>query len=171
MVHPNANISSPKLDPDGSFRVREFTALSIIAAAVFYGIFFLALSDMAGPQYWSEDHRHNVTSIFELSLVPAIVFTYKAIRRRVYITVNGNGIYLYKTFITAWPNFVDAMYKDEPQPGGITDNYMLYIYYLKNGTDFHEVKFKLGDTQNRGEEEVIAAIRYFYVQSGYGVVK
>jgi hypothetical protein len=106
-----ANITPPKLDPDGGFRVREFTALSIVAAAVFYIIFFLALANILGQQTTLPNHRYKGITILPLCLLPAITFTVKAIMRRVYILVNNTGIYLYGQFITGWPTFVDALYK------------------------------------------------------------
>ena len=158
------------MDPDGSFRVTEFTALSLFAAAVFWVLVFISLSNCFNTQNISPKH-HFYFSPFLLSLGPAIAYTYRAIRQRVYSTVNASGIFLYETHITAWPNFIDASFKNEPNPGSIQENFILYIYYRKNTGELHEVSFKLGNTQNRGEEEVIAAIRYFYVQAGYSVQK
>lgn len=170
MEQPQTNTTPPKLDPDGSFRVTEFTALSLFAAAVFWVLFFISLSNCFDTQNISPNHRFYFSPIL-LSLGPAITYTYKAFRHRVYITVNASGIFLYETNITAWPNFIDASFKDEPKTGSIQENFILYIYYVKSAGELHEVRFKLGNTQNRGEEEVIAAIRYFYVQAGYSVQK
>jgi len=168
LPQPVTNITAPKLDPDGSFRVKEFTCLTLVAAMVFYGLFFMALINVAG-QKAALGHQRSFMHIMLLCLLPAILFTYKAIRQRVYVTVNETGIYLYETLITTWPNFIDAMYIDEQKTRRLEDHYVLYIYYYKDGKETHQTRFQLGGTQNRTEEEIIAAIRYFYVQSGFGV--
>jgi len=91
-----------------------------------------------------------------LTLLPAIVFTLRAIRKNEVLLIDSQGIYHNSLFVTSWANFVSATYI---QGGG--DSVMLVITcYKKPGTQ-HTKKILLAGSRNKSEEEVTAAINYF----------
>lgn len=154
----NKNIEI-SLEEDGSFVVKESTTLSAIVAAFFYFLFLYGLvntdliSDMQSPVY---------QKMLLFALVPAILFSRKASSKRIYIRVNQEGIYINQFFLTSWANFIAAEYTQEEKIGSIEDNFVLIINYYREGLGHYIKKVPLTNTQDKSEEEVIAAIRHFY---------
>ncbi|MGZ3849181.1 MAG: hypothetical protein ACXVMS_13770 [Flavisolibacter sp.] len=147
------------LEEDGSFVVRENKTLNTIVAAFFYLLFFYAVfntclsSSAQGIVY---------DKMLLVVLVPAILFTFKAFSKRVYILINKEGIYINNFLLTDWKNFVSAEYKQKEIVGSIQDKFVLFIEYYRDGMGYYVKEVPLTNSQNKSEEEVIAAIEYFY---------
>ncbi|HEU4901460.1 MAG TPA: hypothetical protein VFT06_01680 [Flavisolibacter sp.] len=96
-------------------------------------------------------------------------------KERIVMTVNRDGFFYYGDLITNWTNFVSARFMDQtPQVSstslGISDQFFLAIrYYKENEPGCFERKFALTNTQDKSEEEIMAAIRFYYNQSQIGV--
>lgn len=92
-------------------------------------------------------------------------------RERIIMTVNKDGFFYYGSLITNWNNFVSARFIDQtPQVSstslGISDQYFLSVRYRKdNEPGCFERKFALTNTQDKAEEEILAAIRFYYNKS------
>ena len=102
--------------------------------------------------------------IMLLSLVPAVLFTVRAFSKSAAISINRKGIWFSRILVCIWENFISA--KAEQQElavGGWSDQVFLSIRYFK-GTegDIYKKSIQLGSTQDKSEEEIIAAIEYFY---------
>ncbi len=77
------------------------------------------------------------------------------------MTINKNGFFHYGKLITNWNNFIDVAVKEEEKMFSIKDNFALFIKYYKDGEPGHfGRKIKLTNTQNKAEEEIIAAIKF-----------
>lgn len=94
-------------------------------------------------------------------LVPALSFTIKGLQNKVAITINKEGIYYYKKFITNWQNLAEAYITQDEITGSIHDNFVLMVKYLVPGDGYYVLKMKLTNTQDKSEEEVMAAIQFF----------
>jgi hypothetical protein len=152
-----------QLEEDGSFVVKEFVALDICVALVFYIIFFVALHNI------SHERITSITPYLPLLvflLGCAAAYTFKAFSKRKYIQVNSKGIWINSFFVTDWDNFVSARYKELKfaTRNSYVYKYVLFLYYYKSNGVGYVRKVPIISTQNRAEEEVIAAIKYFYQQ-------
>jgi hypothetical protein len=99
-----------------------------------------------------------------LTLGSLIIFFIKARSKRIYIRINRKGIFIDEVFLTDWPNFLNAyIHQPPPRLVRIRDNFELVIEHTKNDSDkgFRK-RVKLTNTQNKSEEDIIAAIKYFW---------
>jgi uncharacterized membrane protein len=92
-------------------------------------------------------------------------------KNRIIMTINRDGFFYYGSLITNWTNFVSARFIDQaPQLSksslGIADQFYLAIRYHKEADDTcYERKIALTNTQDKAEEEIMAAIRFYYSKS------
>ena len=101
-----------------------------------------------------------------VAIVPAIIYTYKAFSQTSYLTVNNDGIFERNVLVTNWNNFVSAEINEEEIVGSYRDNFVLIINYYKENTGYYVRKIRLTNTQDKSEEEIIAAINHFRSVSG-----
>jgi hypothetical protein len=146
------------IDEDGSFTVKEFSALSGIIAALFYALFIYAVINTAQMKTQSSAFDKMLLMV----LIPAIGFTYKARNKTVYIRINKEGIYIGNFFLTSWKHFISAEYTQKKVVASFQDNFILIVHYYREGDGQYVKEVPLTNTQNKAEEEVIAAIQYFY---------
>ncbi len=150
-----------QLDKNEDFIVKESVILNFIIAAVFLAIFISAL-----VSYFSEDEGYNksavlITGLFVL--IPAAFFVIKGLSKKACITVNTNGIYHYKIHITNWENFISAKVEQDNVPRSLKDNFVLAVKYYKTGIEgSFQRRLPLTFTQNKSEEEVAAAVKFYY---------
>jgi hypothetical protein len=104
-----------------------------------------------------------VNYLFILALAPAIIGFSKAKSKRVYIRINSKGIYQDEKLITTWSHFLNAFIEEKQVALSIKDNFMLVVEYVKDksGSGYRK-KIPLTNTQNKSEEQIIAAIKFFY---------
>ena len=99
-----------------------------------------------------------------LILVPAIYFIRKAFaKKKVIILINKNGIYYFNKQITDWFNFVKAHVTQEEKVMAISDNFILLVEHRNSQAKIIVDKIPLTNTQDKSEEEIIAAIKYFSI--------
>ena len=95
-------------------------------------------------------------------------------KNRIVITVNKEGIFYYETLVTNWNNFVSAKFIDQaPQLSksslGFSDQFFIALRYRKTAdAALYERKIPLTNTQDKSEEEIMAAIRFYYKKSQAG---
>jgi hypothetical protein len=83
------------------------------------------------------------------------------------MTINKNGFFYYGSLLTNWSNFVSAEFLDEmptlsSTSSGLSDKFSLYIkYYRDDKPGCFGRKIPLTNTQDKSEEEIIAAIRFY----------
>jgi hypothetical protein len=87
------------------------------------------------------------------------------------MTINRNGFFYYGTLITSWGNFISARFHDDiPLPSNnsvaVSDKFYLVLRYYKDGRqEIYERRIRFTNTQNKSEEEILAAIRFYYKNS------
>jgi hypothetical protein len=151
------NISDDQFNFDSDFLVRESKNMNIVA-----GIFILILSIPA-------------FSMHVLAGVAVVIFAIsafvKSTRDQTIIKINKQGFYYYDELITDWEHFISEEFIDElPLPSrnnaGVNDQFFLMIKYYKDGYPGHYGrKIPLTDNQDKAEEEIIAAVKFYYKNS------
>lgn len=148
------------LDKNNEFTVKEWKALNIIVAVVFLVLFIFALYNL-GFNNWGS------WQIFILLCLPilivAFIYRKKSTSDTVIIRINNEGIFYYGKLITGWDNFQNAYITDEMEIGSYADKFMLVIEFYRDNLLIQR-KIQLTNTQDKSEEEVYAAIKYFYKQ-------
>jgi hypothetical protein len=149
-------MQNEQLTADSNFDVKESVLLDLFIAAVFYCMVITACV------YNSNSGAFDKAFLF--GLIPAIIYTVKAFVNNAALTINKNGVYLHKTFVTDWQHYKNAYVTQLPlKAGGYSDRFVLTIEYYKDSQDgFFERNLALTDTQNKSDEEIIAAIRFFH---------
>lgn len=100
--------------------------------------------------------------------VAGIVSLLKSRKDQIIMKVNGTGFFYYGKLITSWRNFVSVDFIDEPpaissSSTGLSDKFFLALkYYKDDRPECFARKFSLTNTQDKSEEEIIAAIRFYY---------
>lgn len=149
-----------QLTTDSEFLVKEEKLLNYILAALFFALFSYGLVGIIVNHFKGDYARF----LFLLAILPVILFVKKARSQRVYIRVNKKGIYQDEKLITNWPGFLNA-YIDQRKTKLVTvqDNFMLVVEYKKDDSEkgFRK-KIPLTNTQNKSEEDVLAAVKFFW---------
>ena len=92
-------------------------------------------------------------------------------RNFVVIKIDRTGFYYYGKLVTTWKNFASAKFIDDvPVPtensSGVSDRFFLAIRYYKDGNpNCFERKVAFTNTQDKSEEEILAAIKFYYKKS------
>jgi hypothetical protein len=151
-----------ELTVDSEFIVGEEKVLDFILTALFFGLFVYGLVDAIMQHFNSGTYIRYVCIV---ALIPAILFFKKGISKRVYIRINKTGIYQDEKLVTRWANFIKAYVnqKESTRLINIQDNFQLVIEYTKEGENkgFRR-KIPLTNTQNKSEEDVLAAVMFFW---------
>ena len=147
-------ISSDRFDADAGFVVRESKHMRLFIGAVALVI--------AAIMSRSSLPLAIVIALFGLASL------YASRRNRVVISVNKEGLFYDDSLVTSWDYFISARFVDEmPQLSksslGISDQFFIVVRYRKK--DDHrsfERRIALTNTQDKSEEEIMAAIRFYY---------
>lgn len=154
------------LTKDSEFVVGEEKILNYILAFLFLILFALGLVPSLKNSFSTE---RILDYLLIMALLPSIMFFMKARSRRAYIRVNKTGIYQDEILVTAWNKFLNAFIKEKPLTLQWRDNFLLVIEFTKEDpTKGFRRLIKLTNTQNKSEEDIIAAIKFFWqlYQSG-----
>jgi len=106
-----------------------------------------------------------------LTLLFAIGALVRTSKNIVIMKINKTGFYYYGQLITDWDHFISEEFIDDvPLPSttstGIQDRFYLFIKYYKDGKPgYYGRKIRLTDTQDKSEEEIIAAVKFYYKNS------
>jgi hypothetical protein len=95
-------------------------------------------------------------------MAAAIFFFAKARNKRVYIRINNKGIYQDEKLVTGWANFLNAYVSQKDKMVQIQDNFILVVEYRKGPQQGVRRKIPLTNTQNKSEEEVLAAVKFYW---------
>lgn len=156
-----------KLTPHSNFIVRENIFIHLLLGLAFLGMFVISLTNTA-------DSEVGVGYTFEvthLALLPAIYCFINVFKKRHAIfTINRKGFFYHGAFITDWFHFIDAQVTQDDKMISIQDNFVLYMRYRDGEGRMFRSKFKLTNTQDKAEEEIIAAIKYFNALARNGEV-
>ncbi len=146
-----------KLTPESDFLVRENIVLHLILGILFSIMFIISLTDKIGY-----DYEQFYFKAMYLSLLPAIFFLRKAIiKRKTIIQINKTGLFYFGELITNWSDFIDAVVTQDEKIITFQDNFVLFVRYRNEEGRIFRSRIPLTNTQDKAEEEIIAAIRFF----------
>ena len=156
------------LNKNNEFIVGEDKVLDYVMASVFLALFLYGTIDAILNHFTKFTY---LNFIFGIALAPALIFFAKARNKRIYIRINKTGIYQDEELVTVWSNFLKAYLDQKEIVLSIQDNFILVVEYLKDGFDqgFRR-KIPLTNTQNRSEEDVLAAVKFFWEEYQNGAV-
>ena len=98
-----------------------------------------------------------------LFLAPAIFFFFKARSKYVYIRINTIGVYYKGILLMKWEQFKEATLTEEPKLASISDNFIIILkYFSEDRKLIYTKKLPMANTQNKDDEEIIAAINAYY---------
>lgn len=148
------------LNKDSEFVVGEDKVLDYILATLFFALFLYGLIDMILHHFTKINYQ---SFIFMIALAPAFIFFVKGKNKRIYIRVNKKGIYQDEKLVTNWSNLLNAFIDQKEKVLSIQDNFILVLEYMKDGfQQGFRRKIPLTNTQNKSEEEVIEAVKFFW---------
>ena len=144
---------------EADFLVKESKGFNYFIGILLLIIFVVAIA--LGDYGWS-----NYLSAMALFLIPAAFFIAKARGNAVRIKINKSGFYYNGALITSWDRFIDARLTQDLVPGSIKDNFIILIrYYGHDPAEAYWSKIPLSNTQDKADEEIIAAIDFYYKAS------
>ena len=147
------------LTRDSEFVVGEEKILNYILAFLFLVLFVLGLVPSVKNNI---SVNRMLDYLLMLALLPCFMFFSKARSKRVFIRVNRKGIFQDEQLVTGWDNFLKAYIEEKPVALRLRDNFVLVIEFTKDDPTKGFRRFiKLTNTQNKSEEDIIAAIRFF----------
>ena len=147
---------SKNLKPDGVFTVGESRGLAFALALVFAALFFYAVVDALLHPDGDRANR-----IMLVALIPAIIFLRKSRSRAVIMRIDSLGFTYYGKRLFTWPQFVSARVEEGDSTGRFQDNFKLHLQYYREDGNLYHRRVPLTNMQNKSEEEIIAAIRYY----------
>jgi hypothetical protein len=154
-----------ELTKDADFKVGEAVFLDLGIGFFFFFLFFYAILNDHVDSY-SISQKNVFSKSLYITLIPAVIFTLKGFLNRISIRINKSGIYYYSKLVTNWNNFISAEIVQEEIVGSTQDNFVLLIEYSKDDEKgYFQRKIALTNTQNKSEEEVLAAISFFFDNS------
>ncbi len=150
-------ISEDQFQAEGDFVVKESKTMRLVI-----GLLLLAIS------------IYMIKSSVVIGIVIAIAAIASFIastKDRVIMTISKRGFFYYGSLLTNWKNFVSAEFIDEAptissSSTGFSDKFSLFIKYHKDDQPgCFGRKIPLTNTQDKSEEEILAAIRFYYRNS------
>jgi hypothetical protein len=148
------------LNKNSEFVVGENKVLDYILASLFFGLFLYGLIDAIINHFTRLNY---INFLFSVALLPALLFFKKGRSNKVYIRINKMGIYQDEQLVTGWPHLLNAYISQQEKVFNIQDNFILVVEYMKDNADkgFRR-KIPLTNTQNKSEEEVLEAVKFFW---------
>lgn len=151
------------LTRESQFVVGDEKILLIIIGILFVLFFGYGVYDAAQRGFRQIDPQ---SFIFAAAIFPAIICFRKARANSVHIRINRKGIYEAERLVTTWDNFIKAALiqkKKGRKIYDVRDNFQMLVQYRKEGSlQILERRIDLTNTQNKSEEEVMEAVRFFW---------
>ncbi|WP_121356090.1 hypothetical protein [Flavisolibacter nicotianae] len=150
-------ISEDKFQADADFVVKESKKMRRIIGSFFLLISLFMLKDVL----W----MGLLTASIGIGAIIA------SMRDETIMKINRDGFFYYGRLLTNWTNFVSAEFIDEmpvqsSSSAGLSDQFFLYIKYFKDDSPgCFALKIPLTNTQDKAEEEILAAVRFYYRKS------
>lgn len=153
-------MAKTQLTKESQFIVGENKGLDYVLAFLCLLLFIYGLADAIRLEF---KNINASTFVFLIALFAAIVFFKKGKSKRVYIRINAKGIYQDEKLVTSWSNFLNAYINQAEKLITVQDNFQLVVEFRKEGTDQGiRRKIPLTNTQNKSEEEVLEAIKFYW---------
>ena len=158
-------VSDKNFNPDREFYVKDSKGCNMIVGILFLAAFVLIICiDRFNTAHLS------VYQLLYLSILPAVYMIRRSIINKTIMTINKTGFYYLGELVTDWKNFIDASVSQDEEnrrvPYDITDRFMLLIRYGKEGEPgYFGRKFLMTAVMDKSEEEIIAAIKFYYEEA------
>ncbi len=149
------------LTKDSEFIVGEEKWINYFLGTLLLALFAYGLMRLINKDFKKMDLE---TCVSVLAIVPCIYFFRRAASKRIYIRVNKNGIYQDERLVTNWENFIDAYISQKKKIFSIQDNFIMVVEFLKDSSTGIRRQIPLTNTQNKSEEDVFDAIKFFWHQ-------
>jgi len=150
------------LNKNSEFVVGEEKVLNYILASLCFALFLYGLMDAINRHFKNIDYQ---SFVFALALAPAIFFIRRAKNKRVYIRINKTGIYQDEKLLTGWEGLSNVFVTQEEKKNffDTSDHFILVVEYRKEGfKQGFRRKIPLTNTQNKSDEEVLEAVKFFW---------
>jgi hypothetical protein len=150
-------MAGQNLDADSDFLVKEAKTSNYIFGFLLIIIFMVTAMT-------SKPSIVTYLSVTTLFLLPGAMFIYKAERNKTIMKINMSGFYYHERLETDWEHFHSAhVSHNEEIVGSISDNFMLMLqYYSPENGRLYRTRIPLTNSQDKAEEEIIAAIDFYY---------
>ncbi|OSZ79874.1 hypothetical protein CAP36_01000 [Chitinophagaceae bacterium IBVUCB2] len=155
-------MAKKQLTTDGQFIVGENKGLDYVLAFLCLALFSYGLIDAIQQRFTNFSAS---SFVFLIAFVAAVLFFRKGNSKRIYIRINNTGIYQDEKLVTDWSNFLNAFLtqKEKKRIFEIQDNFLMVVEFRKEGTNLGiRKKIPLTNTQNKSEEEVLEAVKFFW---------
>ena len=104
-----------------------------------------------------------------LILLFAIGTLMRTSKNIIIMKINKTGFYYYGELITDWNNFISEEFIEDgpasPRRGAKDQFYLMIKYYKDGEAGYYGRKIRLTDSQDKSEEEIIAAVKFYYKNS------
>jgi hypothetical protein len=144
-------ISDDQFNLESDFVVKESKNMNLII-----GIFFLVFS----------------LATFQMSVLMGCLTLFFAVgtlarsaKNITVMTINKTGFYHYGELITDWDHFISEEFIDGLSRRGQDQCFLLIKYYKDGESGYFGRKIPFTDTQDKSEEEIMAAIKFYYTNS------
>lgn len=147
-------VPDDQFDASSNFVVKESKGVNLIT-----GIFFLILAFGFVSMSWYG----------WFMVIPALAVIARGFRNKTIMVINKNGVYYYGELLTDWNHFISEEFIDDGPSlsrGTSKDQFYVLIKYYKEGQPgYYGRKIPFTDSQDKSEEEIIAAIKFYYEQN------
>lgn len=149
-------MSGTNLSLDKDFLVKESKAINYVAGGIMVAVFIASL--IIGDFGW-----YNYLFCLGLFLVPGAIYLARGNRNTTIIKINKTGFYYGGRLVADWHHLYGAAVRDKTEVGRYRDNFVLeFRYYSPDYTKVYTESYPLTNTQDKAEEEIIAAINFYY---------
>lgn len=158
-------ISSKNFDPNGAFHVKDSRGCNMAVAILFLAAFVLTVYiDRFNTNHFS------IYQLLYLSILPAVYMIRRSMMNKTIMTIDKKGFYYLGALVTEWKNFIDATVSQDEEnrriPYDVTDRFTLLVRYFKDGEPgYFGRKFLMTAVMDKSEEEIIAAIKFYYQEA------
>jgi hypothetical protein len=148
-----------KLNIDTDFLVKESRQINFVLGGAMIGVFFIIM-------FSAEMEWYTYVFAAGVFLIPGVIAIARGGKNSIVIRINRRGIYHAEVLITEWQFFYDAKVTEESKLASIKDNFILKLrHYAADRKTIQTRDIPLTNKQDRAEEEIIEAIRFYYSAS------
>lgn len=155
-------MAATPLGKDSQFTVGEEKNMNYVLAFLFFALAAYGIIDAVLRKFTGIDYQ---SLILPLAIIPGIWCIKKANSKKVYIRINKDGIYKDEKKVTGWSGFLKAYITQDPKKWAtsISDKFQLVVEYRAAGNPKQGIRKRipLTNTQNKSEEDIMAAISFF----------
>jgi len=152
-------MASSQLNTHTDFIVKESRGINLVLGGAMLGVFFICMLSTEMDWY---------SYIFAIGvfLIPGALAIARGRKNAVIMKINRTGIYHGGELVTDWKLFYDARVTDDMKIGSIKDNFVLKLrHYSADRTVIKTRDIPLTNKQDKAEEEIVEAIRFYYAVS------